>query len=220
VAGAAAFARGRLGALVADLCRPGRAGAGRCALSERDLETLAAEQDSHADAGWVWFEAALTALFRRLLYSPVPTPLPLPGEPGPLVGGSTLVPMRLVRAALALAGGYGTAAGSAGLRADGSPVDPLVPMGGVATGAEVLRFLARHGVAPTAWEWRHGSGGTQPFEAHLALDGLVVDGPEDPRLVNTDSFPDTEYFFAGDHEGCSCACGPIFGAGAVLDEAA
>lgn len=205
VAGAQAFARGRVQRLVGDLCQVGQARIGRCAVSEQDLASLAAEQVRHAAEGWRALEASLTALFRRLLYSPAPAPVLLPGEPGPVVGGTgPLVPLQVVRESLALAGG-----GHAGNVAQG-----------LAVGADVLGLLGEFGVTPSGYEWRHGQSGGEPFEPHAVLDGLVVSGPEDPRLLNTYGFPDSDYLWPGDHVGCACQARALFGTGVLLGQAA
>lgn len=56
------------------------------------------------------------------------------------------------------------------------------------------------------WRWQHGFYGepTQVFEKHDDLDGLLTNDDADERLLNDDAWPETDFFYPGDHDGCTC----------------
>ncbi|WP_256788804.1 proline-rich domain-containing protein [Frankia sp. AvcI1] len=176
-----------------------------------DLAELGSLLHQHADAAWQWLATALNGLFRRLLYTPDPEPVTLPDEPaGPVLSdGRMLIPARLIRAALAMAGGAGGRETSPGLGTDGTLADPTELLGGLALGADVLAWLAQHQVRVQGWEWRHFTLFRRAFQPHLELDGLHVTGLSDPQLINASAFPPTATLFPGDHEGCRCDLIPL-----------
>lgn len=61
------------------------------------------------------------------------------------------------------------------------------------------------------WEWGFYGDPTTPFAPHEDLSGLTTQLPggdltdeADPDLANSESFPEVDYFWPGDHDGCSC----------------
>lgn len=56
--------------------------------------------------------------------------------------------------------------------------------------------------------WVHNYDGPHPFEPHDVLAGNSFTGENDDALVNGESFPDSDFFFPGDHEGCQCDTEP------------
>jgi hypothetical protein len=62
------------------------------------------------------------------------------------------------------------------------------------------------------WEWVHGAFGEplHPLDAHVDLDGFTTTAPSDegepgdPELFNGDVFPEYDWYFPGDHDGCTC----------------
>jgi 2'-5' RNA ligase len=51
--------------------------------------------------------------------------------------------------------------------------------------------------------WVHGDP-DRPFPPHEALDGLSWVDTQPPELDNPDSFPETDVYQPGDHDGCTC----------------
>lgn len=71
--------------------------------------------------------------------------------------------------------------------------------------------------------WVHGDPDI-PFPPHEALDGLTWVDTQPPELDNPDSFPETDVYQPGDHEGCTCwidqTYEPYEGDSTIVDEAA
>ena len=68
------------------------------------------------------------------------------------------------------------------------------------------RLVLEFTVAPL-WRWEHGFYGEplRPFDQHEDLDGFeTTDRDSDPSLFNGGSWPPTDLFAPGDHEGCTC----------------
>lgn len=165
-------------------------------LSDADVEELKAAQDQHRDAGAGVLAAALGALAGKLLFTP-------PGaQPGGEAEVGVNVPMGLIRAALAVAGGdtiNGPVDGALASGARGSG-----GVGGVASGPDVIDAATGDGGAVEGWVWDYGSTPRSPYEPHLALDGVVFESWDDDVLANDEDWPDTPYYFPGDHEWCAC----------------
>lgn len=161
-------------------------------LDDGELAQLEQRQNRDRDEAWLWLSAALLLLARERLYEPNPA-APDAGE----FDAAATVPTGLLREALARAGG--------GLPAPGQP------MGGVATGVDVMDLWARHGQVVAGWEWVYGdpSARTTPFDPHLSLDGVQFDTWEDPVLTNTEGWPDVDFFRPGDHDWCQCDFVPV-----------
>jgi hypothetical protein len=115
---------------------------------------------------------------------------------------ASLVPTGIVRAALAIAGGF-SGGTSAGLDDTGRPVDPSETFGGVGTGRTVRTFLQDAGAELTSYQWVHGFT-LNPFVPHEDLDGFEFTAWSDPTLSVVDAFPDVDGYYPGDHGGCSC----------------
>lgn len=171
-------------------------------LSQIDKEALVSEQEEKISAGWAVLSAGVSALAQSLLFAPPPQ-APLIGEHNDLA----LVPFGLVRDSIAVAGG-----------ANGSEPHP----GGIATGTTLTQTLTRDlGAQTSGFQWVYGdpSARSHPFEPHEDLEGTEFASWESDVLANSDSFPDTEFYAPGDHDGCGCLFIPIvaFGEGAVFD---
>ncbi|WP_239405357.1 hypothetical protein [Frankia sp. Cj3] len=183
-----------------------------------DHSRLEVQQVAHAAMGWEWLAAAMTRHYRQMLYQQQTTPEPVASHErhAPVISaGSSLVPMRLIRAAVAIAGGMGAQETSAGLTGEGAAVNPRELLGGAGTGPDVRGWLAGFDVLPDVWEWQHHTV-TTPFLPHAELDGLRVSGPDDDALTNFGSFPPGVLFFPGDHPGCACDLVPIYQAASAL----
>jgi hypothetical protein len=109
------------------------------------------------------------------------------------------VPAGIVRDALSIAGGQTVPNES----------DPGT-LGGVASGPIVEDALGEAGLRIEEFEWLYGDAATRtkPFEPHLALDGVMFSGFDDPQLANPDSFPPGPFFYPGDHAYCQCEIAP------------
>jgi hypothetical protein len=68
------------------------------------------------------------------------------------------------------------------------------------------RLALEFTVSPV-YRWEHGFYGEplRPFDEHEQLDGLeTTDREADPVLINTGSWPPSDIFAPGDHDGCTC----------------
>lgn len=188
-----------------------------CDFDEGELAEMAATQQRHRHAAWLWLLAALHRVVAARTVGAPPSGKPRPGPPGAqgdanLAGN--LVPLGLVRAALAIAGGFGSGESSPGLGPDGRPVDRSEPFGGAGVGPDLLGMLASRNIVVAAWEWVHDDPQVD-FQPHLALDGIVGASIGDPAFGG---------FYIGDHAGCRCFMQPSMvvdsGTGEILNEAA
>lgn len=153
-----------------------------------------------ADEGWAWLQKRLDATVAKWLTT-------APTEDVE-IETTDFVSTGIVRAALAVAGGFGNDSQSAGLSDAGQPVDKSERLGGIGTGDTIGEFLTDNGSqqpgAETAlYTWVHG-GTDKPFLPHEALDGVEFSSWDDPVLANDGDFPDDDTFYPGDHDGCTC----------------
>lgn len=103
-----------------------------------------------------------------------------------------------VRDALRIVGGW---SGKYGVVVAASR--PSAPVDGLALGEDIHELLADGGLAVEAFRWDYGASIRQ-FEPHKKLDGKVFLNFDDDVLRNRDDWPDTPYFYPGDHPGCGC----------------
>jgi hypothetical protein len=115
-----------------------------------------------------------------------------------------------VRSALAIAGGFLSRQGTAGISGD-APVDPAeAPVfGGVATGPTISAFLSTSGQEVAAYQWVYG-GSDRPFPPHEDLDGTVFGSFDDDSLTVQGDFPAGGFYTPGDHDGCLCDVTPVW----------
>jgi len=169
------------------------------------------------DAGWVALRDALVATTTKVLFAEEePTAL---GERDP----SILVPPRALRRALAIAGGAHAMANTV-VAAAGDIAEALrtaeqtgatttievaatePPVQGLFSGDEVREALAESGIATTGYVWVYGDPSSRgsSFDAHWELDGTEFQGWDDDVLINDGGWPETDYFYPDDHDGCQC----------------
>lgn len=157
---------------------------------QRDAMEARQAQDRHAANEWFIAQVAKATTAR--LYDPNPQAPPT-GEHDP----DLLIQAGVIRNALARAGGavHGITA-AATLEA--------MPSGGVALGPVSADAIdADPGVEVAGYEWVYGIS-TRSFEPHLALDGVAFEGFDDDVLSNDEGWPETDYYYPGDHDGCQC----------------
>jgi hypothetical protein len=142
-----------------------------------------------------WLGQQMNKLAAARLYDPVSTSV------GGEAGVSSTVPEMIVRAAVGIAGGDDPQLGAGGSAASATGGW----LGGVGTGPLVLGQVG----AVEAYQWDWGSAPRNPFEAHLALNGVVVESFEDDALANDSDFPESDYLAPGDHAGCVCDWTPV-----------
>jgi hypothetical protein len=159
-----------------------------------------------------WLETNLTTLAATRLYDPTGGARLAQGEHDPTV----LVPMGLVRAVVAVAGGAKPKGGTmvAGAWVDVGASGAVTdgdgnPVGGVATGPDVMGAVAQAGGSVEGWQWDYGAGERAEFQPHLDLSDTVVPSTEDPQWANNAGWPDGSFYFPGDHDGCVCDIIPI-----------
>lgn len=151
-------------------------------------------------AGWSWLLKAMRERATELLHD-------LPKSSGEAIASietRSLLSPSAIRAALAVAGGFGHGLTSQGIGANYRPVDPTEGMGQVGTGNTIHGFLTNNGANLVGYQWVHGYA-DDPFEAHLELDGLIYSAFDDEPLSTADD-PDwgADFYFPGDHKGCTC----------------
>jgi hypothetical protein len=84
------------------------------------------------------------------------------------------------------------------------------PVGGIATGPQVMGVLEDAGGSTEGYQWEYGAGVRSEFQPHLDLDGEIRAEPSEFEWgASYDGFPDTDTPFPGDHPGCSCDLTPI-----------
>ncbi len=157
-------------------------------LDEAERDEMQRRQDEERSEAWLWLAGALLGLARTRLHDPTPSAPPL-GEGDT----SSTVPTGMVREAMARAGGGGQAVAEAG------------PVGGVATGVDVLALWNRHGMIVGGWEWVYGDS-ERSFPAHEDLDGVEFANFQDPVLAlrPDDAWLGVSHYKPGDHSGCLC----------------
>lgn len=159
-----------------------------------DLQVRMLRDAEHA---WDWLEDAMTETAKRALFAPergAAEVIPRVGE----FDLSSRVPVGIIREALAIAGGANTAA----------PVD-RTPHGGIALGQTMMGELRDEGVKIEAYRWVYGAAQRKPFPPHVDLDGAEFVNFDDDVLLNTSGFPESGFYYPGDHIGCVCDFEPI-----------
>lgn len=164
-----------------------------------DMDALAQTQAEHRREAEGLLVAALTLLAIDRLFNPHPE-APAIGEHDE----NLLVPPGYLREAIAVAGGA-----SAPAALDGS-LD--VASGGILTGDDVSAVWDKLGFGPVGYEWFVGAP-ERPFEPHQDLDGVQFESFEDDVLANGEDWPDNDFFYPGDHDGCQCDWAPVLGEG-------
>ena len=183
------------------------------------------------EPAWASLEAELNAIAERLLYDPSPT-----GPKDLTIDPNTVVPTGTIRRALAIAGGAKPRGLTAAGEDDGDTGQPNVDVsqpidqindppastvsvavgdldtsGQIGTGAAVSDMLSDSpDVSGVSFEWIHGPT-MRPFEPHEALDGVSFSNFDDDVLANAEDWPEVDYYFPGDHPGCSCDFATIWG---------
>lgn len=166
---------------------------------------------SNRDAAWAWLAAALARTAATRLFDPEPV-VASAGEsdPGFWVSASP------IRASAAIAGGFGTGDGSQGLDDNGQPVDPTERLGGVGTGQVIQDALASAGASIEHWVWIYGAS-ARSFEPHVQLEGVTYTSHDAEALANDNGWPETDFFYPGDHDGCDCTEDPMWSTSAPGD---
>jgi hypothetical protein len=204
----------------------------RYGLSDAESLALETKQEVDRENGKVSLIAGLTTAALIALYNPRPE-APSVGEFDP----TSRVPASLIRDTLTVAGG-----GAPEAVLPGAPINVISPglvdgrdvplptaeqdvvkpnpqpQGLVAGGATVSEAAAKVGLIQTGFIWNYGDELRQTFEPHFALDGGEYSGFGDAALVNVDSWPEGNYFFPGDHDGCRCSLVPIYSAMVVGED--
>lgn len=164
------------------------------ASAQAAIETFQRNQDANRDTAKAALVAALLAWGTSRLFTP-------DGKPDLGEWNDRLsVPTSIVREALSLAGG----SRGAGRDPGGVPgTDDLGSAGGLFAGPDMQAALGDIGVSVDEWEWFCGDP-DRPFEPHHDLEGVTFQGFDDPLLTNDLSWPEYEFFWPGDHEGCEC----------------
>lgn len=174
-------------------------------LSDADRDGMRSKYADARAAAWTRLEAALVETMTARLYDPDPE--------APEVGEHTaglLVPLGVVRVALAVAGGAGLGIASGGIGDDTRPLTEgeELPLG-LALGPYAMDALRQGGIEPEGYTWTYGVS-RRPFEPHRQLDGVEFSSFEDDVLANTYGWPDVSHFAPGDHAGCGCDMTPTF----------
>ena len=174
-------------------------------LAELDDSSDAAQgaqsaMDAGRDAAWAQLAESMTHLAHDLLFDPTG------GEPvdPASINPDTVVPTGVIRAALAVAGGGDVAADPAGV----ATITLGEPVGQVGTGTTIRELIEGAGGEQEGYEWVHGPA-INSFEPHEALDGVDFASFEADALANTGDWPENQFYFPGDHQGCTCDFMPI-----------
>lgn len=171
-------------------------------LTNKQLSVLKARQAANIDEAWQWLSSSLDDVARRALFAPeVAQGLAEIGE----IDTLSHVPAGVLREALMRAGG------ATGFTSRGGVVTPTnkTPLGGIATGEDMMGVLADNGMAVEAYEWTYGPAQRRTFQPHLDLAGVTFENFDDPVLANTSGWPETSHYYPGDHPGCVCDFTPV-----------
>jgi hypothetical protein len=173
--------------------------AGLGAPPQTAVDDLMAGAQAATDAAVTNLTDSLTALAGQRLYDPT-AGAPGLGEADP----SITIPSSLVRESMGIAGGADPQGGN------GQPVTDAGgnPLGGVATGEAMMGVVDAAGGGIDGYEWQWG-GAERPFEPHQSLDGVTFVNFDDDVLANNEGWPETDFFFPGDHDGCTCDMAPV-----------
>lgn len=168
--------------------------------SERDLRSLKARQINSIDEGWMWLDSSLSEIGKAALFSPELETAAL-GE----IDALSHVPTGILREALIRAGG------ATGFHSAGGVVTPSnrAPLGGIATGEDMMDALNAEGGAVEGYVWVYGPARRRGFEPHEQLNGTEFENFDDAVLANSEGWPDTTNFYPGDHNGCVCDFEPV-----------
>lgn len=171
----------------------------------RVAERLRQSMAARADSGWAFLLNGLNRQAERRLFHPEPD---IPDE-GEFTPGS-LVPLGLVRGALAIIGG--TADGSGGVDDDGRAATGDRPVGGIGLGQEVTDALVDEGAAELGFEWVYGvTPRGAHFPPHVELDGERFGSWADAKLKPTAQYAWVgSVYRPGDHVGCGCDTLPVW----------
>lgn len=169
-----------------------------------DQSNLEDQQSRDLTDSWAWFAAALTTVANERMWNPSPS-APEVGEFDP----DLQVPPGMVRAAMARAGG------AAGLSEGGTGAWVTLtdggtrPAGGIATGETIRGALRDGGAGIEGYVWEYGPAFRRnPFEPHLALDGVEFENFDDPVLAGG-GWTGFAFWTPGDHDGCLCDARPV-----------
>lgn len=169
-------------------------------LSKTDIEQARQEFKLNREAGKAELISALTVLAAALLFSPKPS-APPQGE----FEKDVLVPSGVIRNSLARAGGSPVVieTGLAGIGTDG------IPVGGIFSSsiARDLYSKATNLYWENEYRWVYGdqlSRKVGPFLPHLRLNGKKFNSWSDPKLKSSGGFPNTLFYYPGDHRYCGC----------------
>jgi hypothetical protein len=178
----------------------------RNGVSEADVEAMTEQHEVERREGWLILSAILVATAGRLLYKPKVSSADVNGVQAGEFDDLSLVPPSAIRASLAVAGG------NLGIQTVGGAIIDVEnqPLGLMATGETTLTYLSAAGVSANGFRWVYGDETRVTFEPHLDLDGVEFTEWSDPALTNGDAFPDTSFFYPGDHNGCRCLVEYIF----------
>lgn len=172
--------------------------------TEAERAALKLRQAADLDEAWNWLEQHLRGYAQEQLFAPDAEEVA-----GELVEALS-VPPGMLRQALARAGGATIETTGIGGEAWTAITNDGRAVGGIGTGDLILGALADHGAGREGYRWVYGAAvRKQPFEPHVALDGVEFENFDDEVLANTSGFPDLPYYMPGDHGGCICDFEPI-----------
>jgi hypothetical protein len=172
-------------------------------LDDEQVERMERAQAEGRERGAELLLALLVGLASSRLFDPRPSAPPI-GEHDPDMS----VPAGVMRQALSVAGGArGEPTRGGAFR---GPDERIA--GQLATGQTVADFAREIGLEIAGYIWDYGDASTRqtPFPLHESLDGVQFDTWDDPALANSAAFPDTQFLFPGDHDGCQCDAVPRF----------
>ncbi len=172
-------------------------------LTETARRELGIRYAENIGDAWTWLAAAMETAAKARMFDPVAASVV--GEFDALAK----VPTGILRVAMAQAGGaFDLKISAKGGAAIAVPTNNH-PIGGVATGELTSEVLADHGMGIEGYRWVYGPASRKTFEPHLSLDGVEFVNFDDAVLSNSDSFPETPFYYPGDHSGCVCDFEPI-----------
>lgn len=151
----------------------------------------------YGDSGWAWLEARMNKIAHGFLSDAQS----LAGKDKEITT-TDLVSWDTIKEAVSRAGGQPSTT-SAGVTIGDDPTTPADALTGLGNGPVVTDTLVDGGLSINNYTWIHGTT-PAPFPPHETLDGQDFVDWTDEILVNSDDWPDRDYFMPGDHDGCTC----------------
>lgn len=189
-------------------------------LSDAQVKKIKAHNEDNRKKGWDALKHSMDAI--GATYVSNPNPNVSDDDAIANLNPDSLVPTGIIRSVLAVAGGAALSAFVMQSFRSGGPDVSTVPdgtvSGGIATGQTITDALADAGATQDGYTWIHGPS-DKPCQPHEDLDDTDFLTFSDDVLANTGEWPDVDFYYPGDHDGCLCDAMPNWVSSSDVDDA-